>query len=72
MVTMLQVTLMSSKLDKQIMLCNRVAIAVLIQSHTLMVFLGVKKSISNTSNTFNAGEDVDETEPSCTVGGTEN
>ena len=72
MVTMFQVNLISSKLDKGIMLCNRVATAVLIQCHTSMVFLGVKKSISNTSNTFNAGEDVDETEPSCTVGGTVN
>ena len=54
------------------MLCNRAATEVLTQCHTSMVFLGVKKSISNTSNMFNTGEDVDETEPSCTVGGNVN
>ena len=64
--------LISAELDKGIMLCNRAATEVLTQCHTSMVFLRVKKSISNTSNMFNTGEDVDETEPSCTVGGNVN
>ena len=59
--------LISAELDKGIMLCDRVATEVLVQHHTC--FLGVKRSISNTPGMLNTGEDVDETEPSCPVGG---